>query len=361
MVEIVLEKITKIFGKNVIAVRDLDLVIKDKEFMVLLGPSGCGKTTTLYMIAGIYKPTRGNIYFDSKLMNDVEPKDRNIGMVFQSYALYPHMSVFDNIAYPLKIKKLPKQEIVKRVRDVAEMLKIDHLLDRKPSQLSGGQQQRVALARAIAKHPDVFLMDEPLSNLDAKIRVEIRAELKNLQKRLGITTIYVTHDQAEAMSLADRVAIMNSGSLEQVATPEELYSKPASLFVASFIGSVPANIIRVEVGEDYKAFLRDREVAIPRELIEAIRVSGSKIPGIFYIMVRPEDVSLYSPGESDLVGEVFSIEYLGKDLVYYIKIHEDLTIRAYTSRENLLNSSKVGVKINWKKAKIYREDGKLIV
>jgi ABC-type sugar transport system ATPase subunit len=232
MVEIVLEKLTKIFGKNVIAVRDLDLVIKDKEFMVLLGPSGCGKTTTLYMIAGIYKPTRGNIYFDSKLMNDVEPKDRNIGMVFQSYALYPHMSVFDNIAYPLKIKKLPKQEIVKRVRDVAEMLKIDHLLDRKPSQLSGGQQQRVALARAIAKHPDVFLMDEPLSNLDAKIRVEIRTELKNLQKRLGITTIYVTHDQAEAMSLADRVAIMNSGSLEQVATPEELYSKPASLFVA---------------------------------------------------------------------------------------------------------------------------------
>ncbi|MEM4563275.1 MAG: ABC transporter ATP-binding protein, partial [Thermofilum sp.] len=240
MVTVRLENVSKIFRGGVEAVRDLNLEVKDGEFMVLLGPSGCGKTTTLLMIAGVYKPSKGYIYFDDKIVNDLEPKDRNIGMVFQSYALYPHMTVYENIAFPLRLKKLPKEEIDRRVREAASMLRIENLLDRRPSQLSGGQQQRVALARAIVKRPSLFLMDEPLSNLDAKIRVEVRAELKRLQRELGITTIYVTHDQAEAMSLADRIAVMNEGRLQQVGTPDELYYKPANTFVAGFIGAPAA-------------------------------------------------------------------------------------------------------------------------
>ncbi|RLE71312.1 MAG: glycerol-3-phosphate ABC transporter ATP-binding protein, partial [Thermoprotei archaeon] len=242
MVEVKLVDLCKYFGP-VKAVDHLNLHIKDREFVALLGPSGCGKTTTLLMIAGIYKPTSGYIYFGDEIVNDVPPKDRNVGMVFQSYALYPHMTVFDNIAFPLKLKKVPKQEIEKKVKEVAEFLRIAELLDRKPSQLSGGQQQRVALARALAKEPQIFLMDEPLSNLDAKLRIMMRAELKRMQKELGITTIYVTHDQVEAMTMADRIAVLNLGRLQQYGTPDELYNKPSNVFVAGFIGSPPMNFI----------------------------------------------------------------------------------------------------------------------
>ncbi|MDK2383704.1 MAG: ABC transporter ATP-binding protein, partial [Candidatus Korarchaeota archaeon] len=231
MVSVRLVDLTKRFGR-VVAVDHLNLEVAHGEFVALLGPSGCGKTTTLLMIAGIYRPTEGYIYFDDRVVNDLEPKDRNVGMVFQTYALYPHMKVFDNIAFPLKLKKVPKEEIERKVRRVAELLHIEDLLDRKPSQLSGGQQQRVALARALVKEPDLFLMDEPLSNLDAKLRVEMRGELKRLQKDLGITTIYVTHDQLEAMTMADRIAVLNNGRLQQYGPPEELYRKPANKFGA---------------------------------------------------------------------------------------------------------------------------------
>ncbi len=324
MVSIRLEHIYKKFG-NVVAVDDLNLDIKDGEFIALLGPSGCGKTTTLLMIAGIYRPTSGYIYFDDKVMNDVPPKDRNIGMVFQSYALYPHMKVFDNIAFPLKLKKVPKKEIEKKVKEVAKTLGIDHLLDRRPSQLSGGQQQRVALARAIVKEPDVFLMDEPLSNLDAKLRVMMRAEIKRIQRELGITTIYVTHDQLEAMTMADRIAVLNEGKLQQYAPPDELYNKPANLFVAGFIGNIPINFIegsltridgtvlidagpiRINLADGYAEILSDG-------------YTGSEI----VVGVRPEHIKI---GRGDYQGVVSIVEPMGREMIVHIEVG-GLTLRA---------------------------------
>lgn len=255
MAGVKLVNVWKQFGE-VTAVKNMNLDIKDGEFMILLGPSGCGKTTTLRMISGLEEPTKGQIYIGDKLVADPEkgvfvpPKDRDIAMVFQSYALYPHMTVYDNIAFPLKLRKVPKQEIDQRVREVAEMLGLTELLKRKPRELSGGQRQRVALGRAIVRKPQVFLMDEPLSNLDAKLRVKMRAELKKLQRQLGVTTIYVTHDQVEAMTMGDRIAVINAGELQQVGSPDEVYDKPANTFVAGFIGSPPMNSMDASITED---------------------------------------------------------------------------------------------------------------
>ncbi|HDM75760.1 MAG TPA: ABC transporter ATP-binding protein, partial [Deltaproteobacteria bacterium] len=242
MISVTLKNLKKYFG-SIKAVDDLNLKVKEGEFMVLLGPSGCGKTTTLLTIAGFYRPTSGEVYFNERKVNNLPPRSRNIGMVFQSYALYPHMKVLDNIAFPLKLKKLPRREWHEKVKKVARLLQIDELLDRMPAQLSGGQQQRVALARALVKEPQLLLLDEPLSNLDAKLRILMRAELKRLQKDLGITTIFVTHDQIEAMTMADRIAVLRSGKLQQVGTPTELYDEPVNIFVASFIGTPPMNLI----------------------------------------------------------------------------------------------------------------------
>ena len=241
--------LVKKFDKTV-AVDGISFDVKDGEFIVLLGPSGCGKTTTLRCIAGLETPDEGEIYIDDKLVNDLPPKDRDVAMVFQSYALYPHMTVYGNLAFPLKMRKLPKDEIDKKVKEVAKLLNIDHLLDRKPRQLSGGEMQRVALGRALVRTPRVFLMDEPLSNLDAKLRVYMRAELKKLQRDLKITTIYVTHDQAEAMAMADRIAVMNKGKILQYSEPHDVYEKPANLFVAGFIGSPPMNFIKASIVEN---------------------------------------------------------------------------------------------------------------
>jgi len=245
----------KRFDKT-IAVDGITFEVGDGEFIVLLGPSGCGKTTTLRCIAGLEVPDEGEIYIDDKMVNELPPKDRDIAMVFQSYALYPHMSVYDNLAFPLKMKKYPKQEIEKRVKEVAKLLRIEELLNRKPRQLSGGQQQRVALGRALVRNPKVWLMDEPLSNLDAKLRVYMRAELKKLQKDLKITTIYVTHDQAEAMAMADKVAVMSQGKILQYDAPTAVYERPANLFVAGFLGSPPMNFVEANLVErDSKIFL----------------------------------------------------------------------------------------------------------
>lgn len=242
--EVVMRDVVKRFG-NFKAVDNLNLTIKDGEFMALLGPSGCGKTTTLLILAGLYKPDSGEILFDDKIVNDVLPKDRNIGMCFQSYALYPHMTVEENIAFPLKMKKLPQKEIEKKVREIAGKFHIEHLLKRFPGQISGGQQQRVALARALVKEPNLLLLDEPLSNLDAGLRISMRAEIKRLQKELGITTVFVTHDQTEAMSMSDRIAVMNKGKLQDIGTPEDLYMRPKNKFIAGFIGNPPMNFLEV--------------------------------------------------------------------------------------------------------------------
>ena len=251
MAEIVLEDVSKVYADGTTAVSDLSLDIKDEEFIVLVGPSGCGKTTALRMVAGLESITRGTIAIGDQVVNAVPPKERDIAMVFQNYALYPHMSVYDNMAFGLKLRKLPKEEIDRRVRRAAEILGLEEYLQRKPKALSGGQRQRVAMGRAIVREPQAFLMDEPLSNLDAKLRVQMRAEVSRLQSELGVTTIYVTHDQTEAMTMGDRVAVIKKGELQQVDAPQFLYDHPANLFVAGFIGSPAMNMVEADlVGED---------------------------------------------------------------------------------------------------------------
>ncbi|RLG85247.1 MAG: sugar ABC transporter ATP-binding protein [Thermoprotei archaeon] len=324
MVRVKLVNLSKYFGR-VRAVDNVNIDISHGEFIALLGPSGCGKTTTLLMIAGIYKPTKGRIYFDDKDVTDLPPKDRNVGMVFQSYALYPHMKVYDNIAFPLKIKKLPKSEIDKKVKEIANLLKIGELLDRYPRQLSGGQQQRVALARALVKEPDVLLLDEPLSNLDALLRVYMRAEIKRLQKELGITTVYVTHDQVEALSMADRIVVMNEGKIQQIGTSEEIYHKPANTFVASFIGTPPMNLIRCEFKEDegYAIKCGGLTYKLSKELGELVK---SKItsPEV-YLGIRPEHIYLAKePKEAHAEASVIVTEPLGRDLIITADVGEDL-------------------------------------
>lgn len=249
-----LRGIYKKYPGDVLAVSDFNLEIKDKEFIIFVGPSGCGKSTTLRMIAGLEEISEGELYIGDKLVNDVAPKDRDIAMVFQNYALYPHMTVFDNMAFGLKLRKTPKDEIKRRVEEAARILDIDHLLDRKPKALSGGQRQRVALGRAIVREPKVFLLDEPLSNLDAKLRAQMRTELSKLHQRLGTTFIYVTHDQTEAMTMGTRIVVMKDGVLQQCDTPQNLYSKPCNVFVAGFIGSPQMNFIEAKIREENGTF-----------------------------------------------------------------------------------------------------------
>jgi inositol-phosphate transport system ATP-binding protein len=307
--KITLENLTKRFG-TVVGVEDINLDIKDGEFVVFLGPSGCGKTTTLLMIAGIYKPTDGIIRFGQRIVNQMSPKDRNIGMVFQSYALYPHMTVFGNMSYPLKLKKMPKEEQRSRVKAVADNMGIGHLLDRRPAQLSGGQQQRVALGRALVKEPDVLLFDEPLSNLDARLRLTMRGEIKHLQKELGITAIYVTHDQIEAMTMADRIAVINFGRLQAFDTPDDLYDRPRTLFVAGFVGNPPMNFLNVEVKSADDAYWAQGDgfqVNVPAERGEKAAQQGGKV----LMGIRPEDITVSDEGKVN--GNVFVVEPLGRD------------------------------------------------
>ncbi|MEM2178793.1 MAG: ABC transporter ATP-binding protein [Candidatus Methanomethylicia archaeon] len=333
MVSVKLEHLTKFFGK-VVAVDDLNLEINDGEFVTLLGPSGCGKTTTLLIIAGIYKPTKGYVYFDEKIVNDLPPKDRNIGMVFQSYALYPHMNVFDNIAFPLKLKKIPKVEIEARVKKIADFLEIRELLDRKPTQLSGGQQQRVALARALVKEPTLFLMDEPLSNLDAKLRVIMRTELKKLQKKLKITTIYVTHDQIEAMTMADRVAVMNMGKLQQYSNVTELYNNPKNLFVAGFIGSPPTNFFDCTLVEKNGKYYLNTSVFTIELPVELGKVIAQKSTGPELIIgIRPEDLIVrLKPNEKTIECKVYEVEPVGRDIIVNIRFG-DMLAKAIVSSD----------------------------
>ncbi|BAA29263.1 375aa long hypothetical multiple sugar-binding transport ATP-binding protein [Pyrococcus horikoshii OT3] len=366
MAEVKLINIWKRFG-DVTAVKDLSLEIKDGEFLVLLGPSGCGKTTTLRMIAGLEEPTRGQIYIEDNLVADPEkgvfvpPKERDVAMVFQSYALYPHMTVYDNIAFPLKLRKVPKQEIDKRVREVAEMLGLTELLNRKPRELSGGQRQRVALGRAIIRRPKVFLMDEPLSNLDAKLRVKMRAELKKLQRQLGVTTIYVTHDQVEAMTMGDRIAVMNKGELQQVGTPDEVYYKPVNTFVAGFIGSPPMNFLDATITDD--GFLDFGEFKLKLlqdqfEVLEEENMVGKEV--IFGI--RPEDVHDASfthidvPEENTVKATVDIIENLGGEKIVHLRRGNISFTAKFPKESKVREGDEVSVVFDMKKIHIFRKD-----
>src|ERR1700757_2930531 len=291
MAQVALRNIVKTFDKTP-AVQGIDLDIADREFIVLVGPSGCGKSTTLRMIAGLEEATSGEIYIGDQLVNDVPPKDRDIAMVFQNYALYPHMTVFENMSFGLRLKKFPKLEIRERVQNAARILDITDLLDRRPKQLSGGQRQRVAMGRAIVRNPKVFLFDEPLSNLDAKLRVQMRTEIKRVHQMVKTTTVYVTHDQVEAMTLADRVVVMNGGLIEQIATPQELYHRPKTRFVAGFIGSPAMNFMRCRL-EENGAGLRVRisdTVSLPVPASHTTRYQGLTGKELIFGL-RPEHIT----------------------------------------------------------------------
>jgi len=316
MASVTLKGITKRWNEFV-AVRDLSLLIEDQEFLVLLGPSGCGKTTTMRMIAGLEEPTLGEVFIGKRKVNDDLPKDRDVAMVFQNYGLYPHLSVYENIRYPLKVRKVPKSLHSEKVRQAAEKVQLDNLLERKPRELSGGQRQRVALARAIVRTPTVFLMDEPLSNLDAKLRVTMRAELKHLQHELKITTVYVTHDQIEAMTLADRVAVMDHGIISQLGPPEEIYNDPANLFVAGFIGSPPMNLM--------KGKLHDNNFQHPNFSISINHEANLEEATLG---IRPEDLILCAAQKGVLQGTVYAHELTGESTLTTINVGPDrLTIR----------------------------------
>ncbi|MFA4646976.1 ABC transporter ATP-binding protein [Pyrococcus kukulkanii] len=341
MVSVRLENIVKKFG-NFTALDNVNLEIKDREFMALLGPSGSGKSTLLYTIAGIYKPTSGKVYFDDRDVTELPPKDRNVGLVFQNWALYPHMTVYKNIAFPLELRKAPREEIDKKVREVAKMLHIDRLLERYPWQLSGGQQQRVAIARALVKEPDVLLLDEPLSNLDALLRLEVRAELKRLQKELGITAVYVTHDQAEALAMADRIAVIKEGKILQVGTPDEVYYKPKYKFVGGFLGNPPMNFLEAKVEDGKLVITEESAIPIPRQYREIVEKTGVKE---VYLGFRPHDAEVEKGISQGIVGEVYSFEPLGREQIVTISVNDSIVKVFAPEGEHFNFGEKVTIKV----------------
>ena len=339
MASVTLKNIYKRYAGGVTAVNDFNLDIEDKEFIILVGPSGCGKTTTLRMIAGLEEISEGDMLIADKIVNDVAPKDRDIAMVFQNYALYPHMSVYENMAFGLKLRKTPKEEIKRRVREAAKVLDIEHLLDRKPKALSGGQRQRVALGRAIVREPKVFLMDEPLSNLDAKLRVQMRTEISKLHQKLQTTIIYVTHDQTEAMTMGTRIVVMKDGYIQQVDSPQTLYEKPNNMFVAGFIGSPQMNFMNVKVekrGSDIFLLFGKDCIKLPES--KAKKLDGTDYIGKEVMMgIRPENVhddeaSLLNLKDSIVEAKIEVTEMLGAETFLYMIVNEvDFTARVHPS------------------------------
>jgi len=328
MAEVALDGVSKVFEDGTRAVDGMNLEIEDGEFMVLVGPSGCGKTTALRMVAGLEEITEGTLRIGDRIVNDLTPRERDIAMVFQSYALYPHLSVYDNIAFSLKLHKVAKEEIDKRVRDAARILDLEPYLKRKPKALSGGQRQRVAMGRAIVRQPSAFLMDEPLSNLDAKLRVQMRAEISELQRALGVTTLYVTHDQVEAMTMGDRVAVMRKGELQQAAEPQELYDHPVNLFVAGFIGSPAMNLLEATLHRDdgaMKVVAGSQEIALSRETLDQ-RPELQAYDGREVVLgIRPEDLEDRKlAGETAhggmLEGKVTLREALGSEIMVHFSV-----------------------------------------
>ena len=350
MASLSLQHIYKIYAGGVTAVSDFTLDIEDKEFIVLVGPSGCGKSTTLRMVAGLEEISDGELYIGDKLVNDVAPKDRDIAMVFQNYALYPHMTIYDNMAFGLKLRKTPKAEIDRRVKEAAKILDIEHLLTRKPKALSGGQRQRVALGRAIVREPKVFLMDEPLSNLDAKLRVQMRTEITKLHHRLQTTFIYVTHDQTEALTMGTRIVVMKDGFIQQVDTPQNVFDYPSNLFVAGFIGSPQMNFFDVKLerrGNDVYAVFGQNEVKVPegkiKKLTDPSYVGKTVKMGIRPENLHDEELFLQNSPDSIIDADVEVVELMGSETYLYLKTVD--TGISFIARVDARSTSRAGDKI----------------
>jgi multiple sugar transport system ATP-binding protein len=359
MATVTFDGVWKRFGE-VVAVNDLNLRIDDGEFMVLVGPSGCGKTTSLRMIAGLEEISEGSLSIGDRVVNHVAPKDRDIAMVFQSYALYPHMTVYDNMAFGLKLRKTPKAEIDRRVKEAAAMLSCENLLHRKPRELSGGQRQRVALGRAIVREPAVFLMDEPLSNLDAKLRVQTRAEIARLHQRLGTTTVYVTHDQVEAMTMGERIAVMSEARLQQVGTPQELYDHPDNRFVAGFIGSPSMNFLEVTAqrsGDKVTLVADGVDIPIPTRYQGAL---GQHQGDRLIVGVRPEhlDVKTDSPAGT-LTGKADVVEYLGNEELIHVRIGANDVVALIDSSNRVRPGDDLSLKIELDKVHLFDPESTL--
>ena len=345
MASLSLSHINKTYPNGFQAVKDFNLEIEDKEFIIFVGPSGCGKSTTLRMIAGLEEISGGTLKIGDKVMNDVEPKDRDIAMVFQNYALYPHMTVYDNMAFGLKLRKVPKDQIDKAVREAARILDLDKLLDRKPKALSGGQRQRVAMGRAIVRNPKVFLMDEPLSNLDAKLRVQMRIEISKIHQRLGATIIYVTHDQTEAMTLGTRIVVMKDGVVQQVDTPQNLYNKPGNLFVAGFMGSPQMNFLDAQIAEkggDLIAKVGEYDIVIPAAKAKVLK-DGGYVGKTVVLGIRPEDIHdsqmfIEASPSVPMTSTVKVYELLGAEVFLYF----DVNGTQVTARVDPRTNSKTG-------------------
>ncbi len=356
MSDVSLVKISKSYDEKNFAVKDVNIEIKDKEFVVLVGPSGCGKSTTLRMVAGLEEITNGDLYIDGEKVNDKMPKDRDIAMVFQNYALYPHMTVFDNLAFGLKLRKISKEEIKKRVEEAAEILDIQDLLQRKPKALSGGQRQRVAVGRAIVRKPKVFLFDEPLSNLDAKLRVQMRTEIAKLHKRLEATIIYVTHDQTEAMTMGDRIVVMKDGFIQQIDKPIDVYNMPNNKFVASFIGSPSMNFIEgninIESDNIFTSFKEDLTIKFDTEVLEKLKKSNvNKL----ILGIRPEIIEVCSKEDVtyDIKTELEVVETMGNELFIYFQLDKVQFVGRVPTVHNLSVGDKINLKLDKSKIKFF--------
>jgi len=367
MSSVTLKGIGKTYAGDVVAVSDFNMEIGDKEFVILVGPSGCGKSTTLRMIAGLEEITEGSLYIDDKLVNDVPPKDRDIAMVFQNYALYPHMTVFENMSFGLKIRKTPRAEIKKRVEDAAKILEIENLLERKPAALSGGQRQRVALGRAIVRNPKVFLLDEPLSNLDAKLRAAMRAELSKLHSQLGTTFIYVTHDQTEAMTMGTRIVVMKDAYVQQIAPPQELFDKPCNMFVATFMGTPQMNIAEAMVSDDggvtyleFGKFDPKVRIALPEWKGRAPQVLDYVGKNVFF-GIRPNDIHaepeyIANHPEQVVEADVDFVELLGAESNVFIKVSDIEFASVVDSKIRMTSDSKVRIAFDTEAVHIFDKD-----
>jgi len=368
MASLSLEHINKTYPNGVKAVKDFNLEVEDKEFIIFVGPSGCGKSTTLRMIAGLEDITEGTLKIDGKVMNDVEPKDRDIAMVFQNYALYPHMTVFDNMAFGLKLRKVSKEEIRTKVEETAKILDLEDLLDRKPKALSGGQRQRVAMGRAIVRNPKVFLMDEPLSNLDAKLRVQMRTEISKLHQRLGATIIYVTHDQTEAMTLGTRIVVMKDGVIQQIDTPQALYDHPCNQFVAGFIGSPQMNFMDAEVhvkGKEVTLSVGGSALTVPPSKADRI-IEGGYDGKTIVMGIRPEDIHdeevfLNQYADAVISTEIRVFELLGSEVLLYFDFAGDQMTARVNPRTTARAGSSVKLAFNMEKSHYFDKETEEVI
>jgi len=368
MASITLKNIFKVYPGDVTAVHDFNLEIEDTEFVILVGPSGCGKSTTLRMIAGLEEITKGDLHIGDRLVNDVAPKDRDIAMVFQNYALYPHMTVFKNMAFGLQLRKVPKDEIKRKVEEAAKILDIEHLLNRKPKALSGGQRQRVALGRAMVRDPAVFLLDEPLSNLDAKLRTAMRSEITKLHKRLGTTFVYVTHDQTEAMTMGDRIVVMKDGFIQQVDTPQNLYDSPCNMFVAGFIGTPQMNFLPVTIkkkGDGYVAVFRDCELPVLSDRFAVSTIAPYEGKEVM-LGIRPEDLHLEpvymdQPTTGVIDAEVDLVELMGAEIYLYLNSGDSKLIVTAPSRSKAKDGEQIKLAVDCNKIHLFDLDTEKVI